>query len=410
MAVVTYLKALAFALLSAGVFAVLSWQAFSAPGYVGQAKVVVNKVFGKSLSKSIRQGDRVYQNQRVRTGRNSSTDIRFLDESKLIIGELSDVRIDRMIYDPNKSEVTGSLRMLKGVLRFASAEAVKTNLNVKTPSAVLGIRGTVFDILASSAGTQVAVHEGVVQVETAFGTVSVTAGQVYQVGRSDAAEFSAEVSPAMKSAVSRMLAAVGDTGLNLPRASEGSEPLPKQVSQKPKDQTAVTPATAKEAATLRGRNLENILVLDLHFGRVMIEMMPEVAPDHINRIKELTRQNFYDGLKFHSVKSGFAAETGDPSGTGRGGTGQKLKSELSNTPFVRGIVGMKRDSANLDTADSQFFILMGRARHLEGKYTAWAKVIHGMTLIDRLRQGSPPSNPDRIKSLRVAADVFRYLR
>ena len=140
MAVVTYFKALVSAILSVGILVILSWQAVSAPGYIGQTKVVVNKVFGKSLSRSIRQGDRVYQNQRIRTGRDSSTDIRFLDESKLIIGELSDVLIDRMIYDANKSEVAGSLRMLKGVLRFASAEAVKTNLQVKTPSAVLGIR------------------------------------------------------------------------------------------------------------------------------------------------------------------------------------------------------------------------------------------------------------------------------
>lgn len=142
----------------------------------------------------------------------------------------------------------------------------------------------------------------------------------------------------------------------------------------------------------------------------MVEMMPALAPNHVNRIKALVRQNFYDGLKFHSVKSGFAAETGDPSGTGRGGTGQKLKAELSQTPFVRGTVGMKRNPTELDTADSQFFILTGRARHLAGKYTAWARVIHGMALVDRLRQGSPPSKPDRIKSLRIAAEVFRDVR
>ncbi|MAI11278.1 MAG: hypothetical protein CBD27_03325 [Rhodospirillaceae bacterium TMED167] len=410
MAVVTYFKALVSAILSVGILVILSWQAVSAPGYIGQTKVVVNKVFGKSLSRSIRQGDRVYQNQRIRTGRDSSTDIRFLDESKLIIGELSDVLIDRMIYDANKSEVAGSLRMLKGVLRFASAEAVKTNLQVKTPSAVLGIRGTVFDILASPGGTQVAVHEGAVQVESASGTVIVAEGQVYQVGRSTTDGFSTEVSQAMKSAVSRMLAAVGDKGLKLPSESKALEPPPKQVFQEPKEQIAVLSPTAEEAAALKGRDLENILVLDLSFGRVMIEMMPAVAPNHVNRIKALARQNFYDGLKFHSVKSGFAAETGDPSGTGRGGSGQKLRAELSKTPFIRGIVGMKRDATNLDTADSQFFILMGRARHLEGKYTAWARVIHGMVLVDRLRQGSPPSNPDRIKSLRVAAEVFRDVR
>ena len=109
---------------------------------------------------------------------------------------------------------------------------------------------------------------------------------------------------------------------------------------------------------------------------------------------------------FHNVVSGFAAETGDPTGTGRGGSGRNLKAELSGTRFVRGVVGMKRDRNQLDTADSQFFVLLGRARHLDGKYTAWGRVIHGMSLMDRLRRGSPPSNPDRIKSLHVAADVM----
>jgi len=416
MGVFIYSRAVFSALITLGILFAVTWmagskEAVSAPLDIGHAKTVVNKVFGNTLSKSINQGDRVFQNQRVRTGRDSSTDIRFLDKSKLFIGEQSDLRLTRVIYDPKKSKVTGSLQMVKGIMRFASTGSVKTDLKVKTPHALLGIRGTVFDVLSSNSGTELAVHEGSVQIESAAGSARVEAGQVYRVSSNRVAGFSAGVSRQMKSAVSHMLAAVGETGLekSASTAKPQSEPAPKQnaVSKPTENQIAALPSlmSAEESRVLKGKDLENILLLDLSFGRVMIEMFPGIAPLHVKRIKELVRRKFYDGNKFHNVVAGFAAETGDPTGTGRGGSGRKLKAELSSTRFVRGVVGMKRDRDQLDTADSQFFILLGSAKHLEGKYTAWGKVVYGMSLMDRLRKGGPPSNPDQIKSLRVAADM-----
>ena len=153
---------------------------------------------------------------------------------------------------------------------------------------------------------------------------------------------------------------------------------------------------------------ENTLLLDLKFGRVTIEMMPNVAPQHVKRIKDLVRQKFYDGHKFHRVIDGFMAQTGDPTGTGRGGSGKKLRAEFSNIPHTRGIVSMAR-ARNRNSADSQFFIVLEDSNHLDGKYTVWGKVLEGMEFVDMIRkgygQGGTVRNPDIIVSLRVAADV-----
>ncbi len=166
---------------------------------------------------------------------------------------------------------------------------------------------------------------------------------------------------------------------------------------------ATGPVTAKAAAP------EDTLYLDLKTGRVVIEMLPQYAPNHVARIKELTREGFYDGAPFHRVIDGFMAQTGDPTGTGSGGSGKKLKAEFSNLPHVRGTVSMAR-ARNPDSADSQFFIMFAAAPHLNGQYTVWGRVIEGMEHIDQIRKGLPQANgivgnPDRIVSMRVAADV-----
>lgn len=153
---------------------------------------------------------------------------------------------------------------------------------------------------------------------------------------------------------------------------------------------------------------ENTLYLDLDYGRVVIEMLPEVAPNHVKRIKELTREGFYDGLKFHRVIDGFMAQTGDPFGNGTGGSGTKLKAEFNSTPHVRGTVSMAR-AQNPDSADSQFFICFDDARFLDGQYTVWGKVISGMEYVDMIKKGDERmngtvNNPDIIVKMQVAAD------
>ena len=155
---------------------------------------------------------------------------------------------------------------------------------------------------------------------------------------------------------------------------------------------------------------ENTLVLELKDGKVLIELLPDLAPKHVARIKELTRQGFYDGLTFHRVMAGFMAQTGDPDGDGTGGSGQKLPAEFSREPFVRGTVGMAR-AQNPDSGDSQFFICFDDAQFLNGQYTVWGRVIEGMEAVDKIkkapagRQSGRVDDPDKMISLKVLADV-----
>jgi peptidylprolyl isomerase len=152
-------------------------------------------------------------------------------------------------------------------------------------------------------------------------------------------------------------------------------------------------------------DLENTLYMDLEKGRVTIELRPDLAPKHVERIKELSREKFYDGVVFHRVIEGFMAQGGDPTGRGTGGSNKPdLKAEFSSEPHVRGICSMARTN-DPNTANSQFFICFGDARFLDKKYTVWGKVTSGMELVDKLKRGEPVANPDKIVTMRVAADV-----
>ena len=152
------------------------------------------------------------------------------------------------------------------------------------------------------------------------------------------------------------------------------------------------------------RDPENTLILNITHGEVIIELMPDEAPNHCARIKELAREGFYDGIVFHRVIEGFMAQTGDPTGTGTGGSGQNLVAEFNDTPHVRGTCSMARAQAP-NSADSQFFICFGDAGFLDGQYTAWGQVTAGMDYIDQIKRGEPVEDPDQIMSLRVAADA-----
>lgn len=154
----------------------------------------------------------------------------------------------------------------------------------------------------------------------------------------------------------------------------------------------------------KAADMENTLYMDLKDGRVIIEMRPDLAPVHVARIKELVRQGFYDGVVFHRVIDGFMAQTGDPTGTGTGGSSKKLKAEFNSEPHVRGIVSMAR-APDPHSADSQFFIVFGDARFLDNQYTVWGKVISGMEFVDKIKRGEPPANPDKIIKMQVASDA-----
>jgi peptidylprolyl isomerase len=159
------------------------------------------------------------------------------------------------------------------------------------------------------------------------------------------------------------------------------------------------------SAGAAAQDLENTLYLDLDDGRVVIQLRPDLAPKHVARIKELAREGFYDGVIFHRVIPGFMAQTGDPTGTGRGGSDKPdLPAEFSNEPFARGTLGMARTS-DPDSANSQFFINLAPTPHLNGQYTVWGEVIEGMEFVDQIEKGEPPRNPSKIVQLRVAADL-----
>ena len=153
---------------------------------------------------------------------------------------------------------------------------------------------------------------------------------------------------------------------------------------------------------------ENTLYLDLKDGRVVIEMRSDLAPSHVARIKELVRQKFYDGVLFHRVIDGFMAQTGDPTGTGAGGSGKKLKAEFSAEHHGRGAVSMAR-AQDHDSADSQFFICFADAGFLDKQYTVWGQVASGMEFVDKIKRGEPRSgrvtDPDKIVRIQVKADV-----
>lgn len=163
-------------------------------------------------------------------------------------------------------------------------------------------------------------------------------------------------------------------------------------------------ASALTNAKAQTMDLENTLYLDTTYGRVVIEMFPDKAPLHVARIKELTRKGFYDGVVFHRVIDGFMAQTGDPTGTGTGGSDMPdLKAEFNEENFGRGVIGMARTS-NPNSANSQFFICFQDCSFLNRQYTVWGKVTEGMGYVDQIRKGEPPANPDKVLKMTVAAD------
>jgi peptidylprolyl isomerase len=150
---------------------------------------------------------------------------------------------------------------------------------------------------------------------------------------------------------------------------------------------------------------ENTLLIETTKGPVVIEMRPDLAPNHVAHIKKLAREGFYDGIVFHRVIDGFMAQTGDPTGTGTGSSKYpNLKQEFNAEPHVRGVASMAR-AQNPDSANSQFFIVFDDARFLDRQYTVWGKVIEGMDNVDKIKRGEPVRDPDKMVSVKVAADV-----
>ncbi|MAN79820.1 MAG: hypothetical protein CMM77_16360 [Rhodospirillaceae bacterium] len=359
---------------------------------VGTAKRVVNEVVTGSFGQSVQVGDGLIAHETVVTGNKSAIDIRLADQSSLTIGENSELILDDLVYGRDQNKVTGAFRMMSGIIRFASA-GVPMDFLIKTPTATIGIRGTQFDVQVKDGSTEVSVVEGVVVVQSRFGIVDVRSGQVYQVTTRRAA-FADARSPGMSQAIEFMVTMLdGGNGA----ATSG-------VST-----TAAVPALPP---ILAGRHTENLLVVDLPRGKVYVELLPDLAPVHVRRVKQLVRQKFYDGLAFHFVRQDYVAETGDPSftpgGAGGGGTGTTIAAEFSSTPFTEGMVGMSRLQDDPDSADSRFFFALGpTARSLDGKYTVWGRVVAGMPYLKALKPANRPKAPERMTTVRVVADLYK---
>jgi peptidylprolyl isomerase len=161
------------------------------------------------------------------------------------------------------------------------------------------------------------------------------------------------------------------------------------------------------AAVPAGADPDNTLIIETAPGRIVIELDTDIAPKHAERLKMLAREHFYDNVPFHRVIDGFMAQTGDGQhGNGTGGSSHPdLKAEFSDVPFTRGTVGMARKGGNNHSANSQFFIMFDDGSFLNGEYTVVGEVVSGMDVVDKLKRGEPPANPDRITRMLVAADA-----
>lgn len=345
---------------------------------IGIADLVVNKVYGNSLSSRIKNGQKILANQRIRTGRNSATSISLKDDSIIKIGEIADVYMDNIIFDRTGSSLNGSMEMVTGLLRFTSGKIHRMNLKIQTGNLTIGIRGTQFDLLANHSKTEIKVTQGQVQVSKGGLKTLVSEGQVYLADENTSSGFRKKISKELKQAILKLESLTG------------------------KKLTSVNDINSSEEEKRISSNNRNLLQIYTTKGLITVRMLPSLAEKHVTRIKELVTRKFYDNLIFHSVRKGFAVETGDPTGTGSGGSGEKLLAEISKTPFERGTVAMKRNRNDPNSGDSQFFITLRRAPHLDGKYTIWGKVIEGMGLLEQFQAGNPPSNPERIINIKIA--------
>jgi peptidylprolyl isomerase len=171
--------------------------------------------------------------------------------------------------------------------------------------------------------------------------------------------------------------------------------------------SAVPVAPAVAQGLPAGADPQNTLIIDTTQGQIVVKLRNDIAPQHVARLKQLAREKFYDNVPFHRVIGGFMAQTGDgQNGNGTGGSKYPdLKAEFSNVPFKRGVVGMARKGNSNDSANSQFFIMYGDGAFLNGQYTVVGEVLSGMDTVDKLKKGEPVPNPDRMLTVRVAADA-----
>ena len=371
---------------------------------VGNAETISGNVFGKGLGKRLNSGDPIQYFDTVRVGLSSAAALRFVDNTELVMGENSSLLINNLIFNPQPGTAEGVLNMTSGFLRYSSAGR-RSNIIIQTSLAAIGIRGTVFDILASSTHVEVVVHEGKIAVDSNIKKALLRSGEVIKLNKDETFVISKSPSLEIKKAVENVSQILKQSKHSFKKfktygiSNETAKlnRVPKKCSKKLSN--IVIPKY------LQKYNKSSLIIMRLNSGDVFIELLGDKAPRHIRRIRNLIRECFYDGLQFFDVKSEFAAITGDPLNTGEGGSGKTLKSEFSKLPFIAGSVGMIRDQKDPDSADSQFFIALKPLPHLTGKYTKWGLVVHGMDKIRKLPTGRPPQKPAYIVALQLLSDA-----
>ena len=353
---------------------------------IGVATKVVRDALARTINKQLKSGDGLRFNEVVSTGNSSALQVRFNDASTLVLGEDAEIILDSMVYQPNTGTITGTFRVLSGVLRFKAAET-KLDLAINTPSGTIGVRGTEFDLLTTPTATEINMLEGVVVVTSAAGTATVSAGQTYRMSSTTAA-FLTTPSSAMRNASARMLALIAESKA---LAASGARTSAFETASVPSASQAATPITS-QASTATNR-----MVMDLASGPVVIELRDDLAPNHVKRIRELAAAGAFDGVAFQYVSRGYVAETARPNAA----LGA-LASEISSEPFTRGVVGMSHEKDAPDSATGKFFISLGRASMLDGKYTVWGKVVSGMEHLDALKNTRAGQALEAIKALKLS--------
>ncbi|MBH73603.1 MAG: hypothetical protein CMM57_08075 [Rhodospirillaceae bacterium] len=371
---------------------------------VGNAETISGNVFGKGLGKRLNSGDPIQYFDTVRVGLSSAAALRFVDNTELVMGENSSLLINNLIFNPQPGTAEGVLNMTSGFLRYTSAGS-RSNIIIQTSLAAIGIRGTVFDILASSTHIEVVVHEGNIVVDSNIKKALLRSGEVIKLNKDETFVISKSPSLEIRKAVQNVSQILKQSKhsfktfktYEISNETTTLNKLPKKCTKKLTN--IVMPKY------LQKYDKSKLIIMRLNTGDVFIKLLGANAPRHIRRIRNLIRQCFYDGLQFFDVKSDFAAITGDPLNTGEGGSGKTLKSEFSKIPFIAGSVGMIRDQKDPDSADSQFFIALKPLPHLTGKYTKWGLVVHGMDKIRKLPTGRPPQKPAYIVALQLLSDA-----
>ena len=253
---------------------------------IGVADIVVGNVFGRNLSKRMNAGEKLIFNQRVRTGRDSGTTLEFKDQIRMTMGERAEMLLDDLVYDPNSKNMKGIVQLTRGVMRFASSKTAEVDLRVRTPAATIGIRGTAFDVFADPRKTEVSVIVGRIQVSSQFGSQEVGPGQTFAVESRSGAKFASEQSAEFAAAVGKMLSLISqENTMPKDKTEEVQKAKEQQLEQKsqPKQTKRITSKTTdsqpeKFYKAIRGKDLENLIYIDLEYGRVVIELFPGVAP------------------------------------------------------------------------------------------------------------------------------------